>query len=160
MEREREVLETDVLIVGGGPAGLACALHLKRLLGKDAPGSEVSCTLIEKGAALGNHSLSGAVMDPRGMLELMPDFREQGFPLEGEVLEDSLHYLTPQGAIHSPRTRSSNTAICSSRNSLFFLSIGCEAAGALSSWAANCFSVTTSLPARSSVPAGRSTSLA
>jgi electron-transferring-flavoprotein dehydrogenase len=102
---EREVLEVDVLIVGGGPAGLACALRLKQLLSERPVGSgEISCAVIEKGPVLGNHSLSGAVMDPRGVRELFPDFREQGFPIESEVKEDGLYFLSRASARKFPVT--------------------------------------------------------
>src|SRR6185369_15467515 len=107
---ERESLEMDVVFVGAGPANLAGALHLARLVeeakGKD-PGAnealgEIQIAVIEKGASIGSHILSGAVMDPRGLAELIPDFVEQGAPLESPVKEDQFLYLTPKHAIKSP----------------------------------------------------------
>jgi electron-transferring-flavoprotein dehydrogenase len=89
---ERESLEMDVVFVGAGPANLSGALHLARLVadhnaavesGKEEGKSigEIQIAVIEKGATIGSHILSGAVMDPRGLAELIPDFREQGAPL-------------------------------------------------------------------------------
>ena len=72
---QRDTLDVDVLIVGGGPAGLAAAYRLRQLM-KDA-----SIAVLEKGKELGAHILSGAVMDPRGINELIPDWRERGVPL-------------------------------------------------------------------------------
>src|SRR5204863_5823096 len=100
----------DVVFVGGGPANLSGALHLSRLIenanaeGK-GPG-EVQIAVIEKGSAVGAHILSGAVMDPRGLAELIPDFVEKGAPLESEVKEDHFLYLTSKHAIRSPITPS------------------------------------------------------
>jgi len=110
---ERESLEMDVVFVGAGPANLSGALHLSRLIAehnsavesgerKGKSLGEVQIAVIEKGSAVGAHSLSGAVMDPRGLAELIPDFKEQGAPLEAEVKEDFFYYLTKNRAIRSP----------------------------------------------------------
>src|SRR6478672_13013128 len=112
---ERETLEMDVVFVGAGPANLSGALHLARLVkahnksiaeGKEngEPLGEIEIGVIEKGASVGAHILSGAVMDPRALRELMPDFVEQGAPLESPVNEDYFLYLTSSRAIRSPIT--------------------------------------------------------
>ncbi|HLM58884.1 MAG TPA: NAD(P)/FAD-dependent oxidoreductase, partial [Pyrinomonadaceae bacterium] len=112
---ERESIEMDVLFVGAGPASLSGALHLSRLVkehneavagGKRQGKSlgEIEIAVIEKGATVGSHILSGAVMDPKGLRELMPDFVEQGAPLESPVKEDHFLYLTKTRAIKSPVT--------------------------------------------------------
>ncbi|HEY7786247.1 MAG TPA: electron transfer flavoprotein-ubiquinone oxidoreductase [Pyrinomonadaceae bacterium] len=112
---ERETLEMDVVFVGAGPANLSSALHLARLVkehnqafqeGKreGKPLGDIEIGVIEKGAYVGAHILSGAVMDPRALRELMPDFVEQGAPLESPVNEDYFLYLTKQHAIRSPIT--------------------------------------------------------
>ncbi len=107
---ERETLEFDVVFVGAGPANLGGALHLAQLIKQhkqsgsgDALG-DVEIAVIEKGASIGSHILSGAVMDPKALGELIPDFVEQGAPLESPVNEDHFLYLTPKHAIRSPIT--------------------------------------------------------
>jgi electron-transferring-flavoprotein dehydrogenase len=93
---EREELPVDVLLVGAGPATLACAIHLKRLL--DASGqSDKTLLVIEKAEELGNHTLSGCVMDPRGIQKLFPDWRARGFPVESDVKEDWVEWLFSGG---------------------------------------------------------------
>ena len=92
----REVMEFDVLIVGGGPAGLAAAIRLKQL------NADTSVCLIEKGAEIGAHILSGAILDPRALNELIPDWREKGAPVETEVTEDRFLMLTETGGIKFP----------------------------------------------------------
>src|SRR5947207_2183084 len=90
---DRDILEVDVLIVGGGPAGLAAAWHLRQLT-KKAGLPETSIAVLEKGREVGAHSISGAVMDPRGIQELMPDWKQRGAPIEHTVSEDHVLYLT------------------------------------------------------------------
>ncbi|QID17872.1 electron transfer flavoprotein-ubiquinone oxidoreductase [Nitrogeniibacter mangrovi] len=92
---ERESMEFDILIVGGGPAGLAAAIRLKQLA--DAAGTELSVCLIEKAAEIGAHILSGAVMDPRALTELLPDWKAMGAPLNTEVSEDKVLFLSETG---------------------------------------------------------------
>lgn len=107
---ERETLETDVLIVGAGPAGLACALRLTQLIQaarEKSPSSPPPLTpeniyLLEKASELGAHSLSGAVLDPRALRELLPDFESAGAPLESPVTSDSVYFLTRQGQWRLP----------------------------------------------------------
>ncbi|HYP01922.1 MAG TPA: NAD(P)/FAD-dependent oxidoreductase, partial [Pyrinomonadaceae bacterium] len=112
---ERESLEMDVVFVGAGPANLSGALHLARLVKEHneavASGKregkalgELEIGVIEKGAAVGAHILSGAVMDPKALRELIPDFLEQGAPVESAVKEDEFLYLTKTRAIRSPVT--------------------------------------------------------
>ena len=93
---EREELEVDVLVVGAGPAALSCAIDLKRRL--DAAGKEDTAVLVlEKAEDIGYHILSGAVMDPRSMKELFPDWLERGCPVESEVTFDCVDYLKDGG---------------------------------------------------------------
>ncbi|HET7707827.1 MAG TPA: electron transfer flavoprotein-ubiquinone oxidoreductase [Thermoanaerobaculia bacterium] len=105
---ERETLDVDVVIVGAGPAGLAAAYQLASLVqAHNASGAEkklegLSIALLEKGKEIGAHGISGAVMDPRGIAELMPDWLERGCPVEAPVGEDSFWYLTEKAKIAAP----------------------------------------------------------
>jgi electron-transferring-flavoprotein dehydrogenase len=109
---EREVLEFDVQFVGAGPAGLAGAIHLANLIAAHdrsiaagAPGNalgEVTIAVLEKSATVGAHGISGAVMDPRAIAELIPDHRERGCPIESEVTGDDVYLMWRTGQFRLP----------------------------------------------------------
>ena len=97
---ERESMQFDVVIVGGGPSGLSAAIKLKQLATEK--GEDISVCLIEKGSEVGAHILSGAVLEPRSLNELLPDWQELGAPLDTPVEQDKFMFLTEKGSFGLP----------------------------------------------------------
>jgi electron-transferring-flavoprotein dehydrogenase len=110
---QREEMPVDILIIGGGAAGLSCSIQMKKKIDEHnqaiaagtktgAPIEEPMIVVLEKGSEIGAQSLSGAVMNPVAIKELIPDYMEKGFPLNTDVTDESFYYLTEKSSINSP----------------------------------------------------------
>src|SRR5215470_12586601 len=106
---DRPQMEADVVIIGGGPAGMACALRLSQLIDEhnaknsDSPLSKENIYVLEKAREIGQHCLSGALLDPRSMRELLPGFEKEA-PLEAEVSKEAVYFLTAKSKFRFPIT--------------------------------------------------------
>ncbi|HYP25673.1 MAG TPA: electron transfer flavoprotein-ubiquinone oxidoreductase [Blastocatellia bacterium] len=142
MTIERETLEMDVLLVGAGPGNLSCALHLSNLIARHNEGAaqagrkkldEINIAVIEKASEVGAHQLSGAVLDPISLRELMPDFEKEGAPFEAPVGDEKLYFLTEKGKISAPvmppPLQNHGNYVVSINRFVRWLAEKCEAAG-------------------------------
>ena len=100
MRIEREKIDFDVVFVGGGPANLAGAIRLMQVA--QAQGKELEVALIDKGAEIGSHAISGAILNPIALQELITDYKAQGFPKEATVRGDDFYFLTTRKALRLP----------------------------------------------------------
>lgn len=131
---EREELPVDVLLVGAGPANLACAIHLQRLLAAKGI-TDKTVLVLEKAEEIGNHTLSGAVMNPRSMAELFPDWRERGCPIEADVGPDAMWWLSKtgatrfEGALCPPQLKNHGNVIVSMNRVVAWMKEQAEAVG-------------------------------
>jgi electron-transferring-flavoprotein dehydrogenase len=130
MEMERETMEFDVMIVGAGPSGLAASIRLKQLCAES--GKDLSVCVVEKGSEVGAHILSGAVIEPRALAELIPDWKEKGAPLNVPASDDRFIFLTESKSITlmtPPQMHNAGNYIVSLGNLCRWLATEAEALG-------------------------------